>query len=137
MVDRSVLQKRLEKLKNYIELLKYIGKQKKDEYVRNPLIHGNGERYLHLAAECVIDIGNHIVSDQGFGTPGPYREIFQILADNAIFEPKLAAKMQDFASMRNILVHDYLQVDHGRTYDAIKSELIWLEKFIEAIETFL
>lgn len=79
---------------NYIALLKIIRKKARDEYVRNPLIHGNGERYLHLAAECVIDIGNHIVSDQELGTLGSYREIFEILAQSGIIESDLAEKMQ-------------------------------------------
>lgn len=39
--------------------------------------------------------------------------------------------------MRNVLVHDYLNVDHALTYDAIKNDLTWLEKFIDTIKTLL
>lgn len=100
-------------------------------------MHGNGERYLHLSAECVIDIGSHIVSDQELGSPGSYREIFEMMAEAGIIELQLAEKMQSFASMRNILVHDYMRINHGITYDAIKNELIWVDKFIEVMEQFL
>ena len=41
------MQKRLDKLQEYLALLREIGKNSKDDYVNNPFIHGNGERYLH------------------------------------------------------------------------------------------
>jgi uncharacterized protein YutE (UPF0331/DUF86 family) len=110
-----------------LALLREIGKNAKDDYVNNPLIHGTGERYLHLAAECALDIGNHIVSDQGLGSPGSYREIFFLLGEASVLTPELTNKMQELAGLRNILVHDYSRIDHAITYDVIQNELSWLE----------
>jgi uncharacterized protein YutE (UPF0331/DUF86 family) len=120
-----------------LELLREIGKHPKDDYISNPLIHGNGERYLHLAAECALDIGNHIVSDQGLGSPGSYREIFFLLGEAGILTPELAKNMQDFAGLRNVLAHDYLGIDHAKTYEVIQNELGWIENYMEAVEKFL
>jgi uncharacterized protein YutE (UPF0331/DUF86 family) len=131
------MQKRLDKLREYLALLREIGKNAKDDYVNNPLIHGTGERYLHLAAECALDIGNHIVSDQGLGSPGSYREIFFLLGEASVLTPELTNKMQELAGLRNILVHDYSRIDHAITYDVIQNELSWLESYIEAVEKFL
>jgi len=131
------MQKRLDKLQDYLALLREIGKNSMNDYVVNPLIHGNGERYLHLAAECALDIGNHIVSDQGLGSPGSHREIFTILGEAEILTPEVTSKMEDLAGLRNVLAHDYLQIDHAKTYKAIKNELSWIERYIEAVEKFL
>lgn len=131
------MQKRLDKLREYLALLREVGKNAKDDYVNNPLIHGTGERYLHLAAECALDIGNHIVSDQGLGSPGSYREIFFLLGEAGILAPELTNKMQELAGLRNILVHDYSRIDHAITYDVIQNELSWLENYMQAVEKFL
>ncbi len=117
--------------------MKLIGQNSKAEYTANPLIHGNGERYLHLAAECALDLGGHIVADQQLGSPGSYREVFTILGESGIFSPELTQKMESFAGLRNVLAHDYLRIDHGMTYDIITRELPWIEEYLDAIEKFL
>jgi len=100
-------------------------------------MHGAGERYLHLAAECALDIGNHIVSDRGLGSPGSYREVFSLLGEADILTPALTKKMEELAGLRNVLAHDYMRIDHAKTYDAIKKELSWIENYIESVEKFL
>lgn len=42
------------------------------------MIHGSAERYLHLAAEVMIDIAGHIVADQNLGSPQDYRDTFRL-----------------------------------------------------------
>lgn len=120
-----------------MELLKQIKQNSKAEYIANPFIHGNGERYLHLAAECALDLGGHIVADQNFGSPGSYREVFTILGEAGILAPELTQKMESFAGLRNVLAHDYLRIDHGMTYEVITKELRWIEEYLGAIEKFL
>lgn len=137
MSNRNVMQKRLDKLREYLALLRQIRKHSKKKYISDQLIHGSGERYLHLAAECALDIGSHIVASQKLGSPGSYREVFTILGEAGILNAELTHKMEDLAGLRNVLAHDYLRIDHAKTYDAIKKELSWIENYIEAVEKFL
>ncbi|NMB27580.1 MAG: DUF86 domain-containing protein [Tissierellia bacterium] len=47
------------------------------------MIYGSAERFLHLAIECVIDIGNHIIANMGFRKPESNREIvYDIIKNN-------------------------------------------------------
>lgn len=48
----------------------------------SPALHDLAERCLHLLAECLIDTGNHVVSDKNLGMPGSYREIFLMLSEH-------------------------------------------------------
>lgn len=137
MSNRNVMQKRLDKLREYIALLRKIGKHSKNKYINDPLIHGSGERYLHLAAECALDIGSHIVASRKLGSPGSYREVFTILGNAGILSSELTRQMEDLAGLRNVLAHDYLRIDHAKTYAVIKNELSWIENYIEAVEKFL
>jgi uncharacterized protein YutE (UPF0331/DUF86 family) len=40
-------------------------------------------------------------------------------------------------SFRNVLVHLYLDIDHGRVYDAIREDLGDFEAFASAMSRFL
>jgi uncharacterized protein YutE (UPF0331/DUF86 family) len=41
----------------------------------------------------------------------------------------LAERLQSWASFRNVLVHAYLAIDHGTSWDAIASDLSDLREF--------
>lgn len=101
------------------------------------MIHGNGERYLHLVAEDALDIGGHIVASQKLGSPGTYREVFTKMGKAGILNPELTRQMEALAGLRNVLVHDYWGIDHAKTYDIIKKELSWIEDYTAAVEKFL
>jgi len=76
------------------------------------------ERGLHLAAECVFDIGNHILS-AGFGTSiDGYELILDALAERGVIEKELRLNLAGFGGFRNILVHGYLDLDPERVQDA-------------------
>lgn len=64
------------------------------------------ERGLHLGAELLFDIGNHILSARYGISPRDYRDIIEQLAQQRILEPALHARLQGLAGFRNILVHD-------------------------------
>jgi len=44
-------------------------------------------------------------------------------------ERELAQKLASWAGFRNILVHEYLAIDHGLSWDAIQTDLGDLEAF--------
>ncbi len=108
-----------------------------EEFVHDPFVHGNAERYLQLAIQCTIDIGNHLLSDLKLRTPREYREIFLILAEGKILPESLAKKLASAAGLRNILVHDYMELDLKRIYDYLRHGLKNFEEFGRAIEPYL
>ncbi len=63
MVDRFIVDARIAKIREYIDLLRKIYRQSDEKtFIKDPLVYGNAERYLHLAIQCVLDISNHIVA---------------------------------------------------------------------------
>jgi uncharacterized protein YutE (UPF0331/DUF86 family) len=43
--------------------------------------------------------------------------------------PELAERLRGWAGLRNILVHEYLDIDHAVAHHAIQAELLDLEEF--------
>lgn len=69
------------------------------------------ERNFQLAIECAIDIGEIIISNEGFERPEDYKSVFLILGRHAIIPKDIAEKLSAAASFRNFLVHIYEEVN--------------------------
>lgn len=93
------------------------------EFVREPAIHDLAERYLHLAVEAALDLANHWIADRALPTPDANRDTFTVLERAGELEPELAERLRGWAGFRNVLVHEYLDIDHAIAYRAIQEEL--------------
>ena len=123
MVDPDTLRRRIEALLGYLARLERFATLDRAAFAADPDVHHLAERYLHLAVEAALDIANHIIADRGFPSPETYRDAFAILGANGVVPMDLAARLQGWAGFRNILVHGYLDVDHGLAWDALAHDL--------------
>ena len=138
MVDRFVVDARIAKIREYVALLRKIYRQNEEKaLLKNPLVYGNAERYLQLAIQCVLDISNHIVADLRLNLPADNRELFEMLAEHKVLSKSLSARLTSMAGFRNILVHEYLEIDRKRVFSALKNDLGDFEKFIRAVSKLL
>lgn len=76
MNNDEAIRKGLEKLREYVQLLKTLHKTPKEKFFHDPFVKGNVKRYLQLAIQAILDIGNHIISNLKVKAPEEYREIF-------------------------------------------------------------
>ena len=128
MVDPEIFSRRLEALHGYLQKLRAFRELEKDEFVREPALHDLAERYLHLAVEAALDLGNHWIADRALPTPDTNRDTFTVLETAGEIPADLAHRLRGWAGFRNILVHQYLEIDHGIAYRAITGELGDLEE---------
>ena len=119
MVDEEKVEKRLLKLEEAVRKLKEIAQFPEEEYHQNEGLRDRTERNLHIAAQACIDIANHIIADKGYRTPQGYADSFEVLMEEGIIPSDLAAKMKMIAGFRNILVHDYQEIDDKIVYSCL------------------
>jgi len=62
LIDAEIIQKRLERLNQYVGLLEKLAEQPRARFLSDPFVRGNVERYLQLAIQICLDIGNHILT---------------------------------------------------------------------------
>ena len=129
MVDEEIFSRRLEALHGYLGKLKAFREADQAEFVREPALHDLAERYLHLVVEACLDLANHWIADRALPTPDSNRDSFSILERAGELSPELAERLRGWAGFRNILVHEYLEIDHAVAYQAILQELGDLERF--------
>ncbi len=124
-----LIAKRLGKLCEYIRLLRILRSRSREEFIEDPFVIGNVERYLQLAIQVVLDICNHIVADDRLGAVDEYRDAIQLLGQNGYLQPDLTKRLIPMAGLRNILVRDCLGVDRRRIHTLLHDCLGEFEQF--------
>ena len=124
MFKREVVLERSQKCSEYLNQLKDIVRDVEfKEFNNNPLLYGSAERFLHLAIEALIDIGNHIISDDDLGRVDVYKDIAIILAENNYVSEQEKQLFTRIIAFRNILVHDYMDLDRDIIFKLLKNNL--------------
>lgn len=137
MVKVEVIRKRLNSLDEYLDILRGLQKYSLDEFVSNPEIYGSVERFLQLAIETTIDIGNHITSALGLGEINWYSDVAALMEEKGYITVELRERWIKMIGFRNILVHDYLEVDRKIVYSVLQNRLDDLEELKRAFAKFL
>ncbi len=136
MVDKEVIVRRLMKLEQAMRKLKEISRHSLAEYSGSEALKDRAERNFQVAAQACIDIANHLVVARGLRTPEGYSDSFIVLSEAGIISAELAFKMKAVAGFRNVLVHDYLEINVRTVYDNLQ-KLEDLAEFAEHIGRLL
>ena len=137
MISRLSISGKLEKLKEYLQYLKGYQRHTIAEIKKNHTLQGAVLHYLQLSIECVIDIGEIIISEQRFRKPQEAREVLKILAEQNIIPKDFAEEFSKVASLRNILVHEYTAIDLVKVYQHLKNDLKDFDFYANVLLNFL
>ena len=134
---RQEIIDKLELLEEYITILRELQQYSFEEIKKDYLIRGAVERYLQVSLECMLDIGEIIISMEKIKRPESYKEIFRTLGENRILPEAFARKIEPAAGFRNVLVHMYAKLEMDRVYENLQNGVEDMELFIEYIARFL
>jgi uncharacterized protein YutE (UPF0331/DUF86 family) len=119
-----------------VRILRTLRSQGREAFVSDEVIRDRAERHAQLLAQACADIALHVLAGTGSSPPETYADALTALAATGVIPTSLGARLARAVRLRNILVHDYLDIDHGRLFD----ELDWIERteeFAGAIERWL
>ena len=78
-----------------------------------------------------------MVADRTLALPADSQSLFDLLARQKVVSRRLAVKLAFMAGFRNVLVHEYLEIDRRRVYRALTTELRDFESFVRAVTRLL
>ena len=90
-----------------------------------------------IAIEAAIDMGNHIISQNGFRAPEDYADTFSVLGEYGIVSDEFAKELRKMARFRDRLVHIYWEVDDKQVYNIMRANLGDFKTFLNSISMFL
>ncbi len=80
-----------------------------------------------------IDVGSHVISDEGWGVAGSLNEIFYILRDKGVIKVDLTKRMVSMVGFRNVLVHEYEDTNLDIVYNILHHYLNDINEYLLAI----
>jgi uncharacterized protein YutE (UPF0331/DUF86 family) len=71
-----------------------------------------GVKYTFVTAiEGCVDVAQHICASEQWGPPRDNGAAVELLGRHGVLEPELAGRLRRAVGFRNVLVHDYVEVD--------------------------
>jgi uncharacterized protein YutE (UPF0331/DUF86 family) len=95
------------------------------------------ERVLQTAIQAVLDVGAHILAEFEDNQWEEYRDIPERLARHGVIPKELVPPLQGMVGMRNVLVHQYVEVDTKRLYQLVQQRLGDFDLFMQAVLSWL
>lgn len=136
-LDLAVLERRLhhlalavDRLADYQDLP--LDRFESDEGIDWTVLHG-----LQLCIQAVLDISAHLVAASGTAVPDQYSSSVALLGRLGILPQEFAERIAPMAGFRNILVHQYLDVDMGLVKQVLDEQLDDFRTFGRHIECYL
>jgi len=136
-MDKNVIEARLKKLDDYQKSLQRFQGLSLTEYRKDDDIQTIVERKLQLAIQTCIDISNYIIARKNLHIPDEEENIFQVLAQNGIIKDSLAERMKGMVNFRNILVHEYMEIDNEIVHQHLNENLKDFDSFARSIVDYL
>jgi len=117
------IKDKIREIEQYLDELVEIRLDNLKDYIKDFKTKAAYERYAERIIEAVIDLAFLLIKEQRLPYPESDLQAFDILSKNKIILPELAGKLQDAKRMRNILAHEYGEVDDEIIFNAINEEL--------------
>jgi len=130
MVDVEVIKQRLNQLSTSINKIERFKEISLEEFLKDDIIQDVVEYNLFIAINMMIDIATHIVVDNNMGSPETLGESFNILNKEKYLNDEETKVYRNMLGLRNILSHEYINIDKKIIYSILKNNLIDIKKFV-------
>ena len=114
------ITRKLTAMKRYLDFLISHANISVEELKDNYELRSAIERNFQLLIESTLDIGEIIISAEGYEKPEDYKSVILILGKHNILHKNFAKDFALIAGFRNILVHQYEDVDIEKLHVFLK-----------------
>ena len=87
------------------------------------------QRWLQLAVQCCIDLGDSLLGRLGQPEPPRSRDIFPALARLGIVDTGLAQTLEQITDYRNTLAHAYADLSPAETWRRVRQGIPAMAEF--------
>lgn len=132
-VSRQTLARKIEYLRKQLEMLApyraLTVKEVTDEVEKRYIV----ERLLEISIQSILDCSRMLVTLEDWRGARDDREALLILVDRAVISVALAKRLLQAKGFRNILVHEYAEVDPARLHAYLQEGVDDLQEFSRCV----
>ncbi|MCK5320732.1 DUF86 domain-containing protein [Candidatus Parcubacteria bacterium] len=138
MVARFTIDTHLKHLKKIIrQAEKYKKMVDKKRFLTDQMAQDAVCRTLQLMIEAGLTIGEMIIAENDLRKPEKNDDIFDILAEGKIYPRSFAEELWGAGGFRNILTHNYVDLNLDLVYDNLEKGIPVFKKYAQYIAKFL
>lgn len=134
MTNINIIENKISSVKKYLAILENYKKYTAKDMSNDLTLKGAVERYLYLATQATLELGEAFIALKKLRKPSVYSETFEILKEASVIDNQLAEKLVNMVGFRNAIAHDYEKLDLDIVYDVLQNKLIDIENFVNSIE---
>jgi len=140
MINKKLINRKIELIQTDLNYLSEFKQSSFDEISRDYKKQALVERFLERIINRAIDINQHLITElfeKGQVSPKSYKETFLKLADLEIYPVEFANEISKSVGTRNVLNHEYDNVDYSKIYFSISHCLKDYHSYCDYILKFL
>ncbi len=116
------IEDKIEELENYLFDLDEIVPESFERY-KDKEKKAACERYFEIIITAVVDLAFLFTKKKDLKTPEDEDDVFSVLLNNDIINKELSKSLREAKGMRNIIVHQYGEINDELVFESIKDEL--------------
>ena len=129
------IQDKISEINHYLSELESFIPNSFNEYETDIKLKAACERYYEKITQAILDLIMLILKEKGYRIPEESKEALEILCQEKIITKELADKLKQAKGMRNVLAHQYGNIDDNLVFESITKELIKdTKRFIKSIK---
>lgn len=137
MVNRDIIVAKIAHIKRSIDRLKEKQGMNSKRFCSDRDIQDIVLLNLQVAIQGCIDIASHIISDENWGLPSSLAGLFDILCEKKVISNNTKEIMRSMVGFRNLIVHEYAELDMKKVYDVFNNRLSDFSNFLKEICIYL
>lgn len=120
-----------------LQTLEQIGPVEADRLENEPIPRLAVERALTQLIELAVDIGQHILVATESRAALSYGEVFPMLDRAGVLQQPTSRELEHAAGLRNVLVHQYIDIDYSRVTVGVTRAPTLFRAFIHECSAWL
>lgn len=114
---------KIHKIEEALEHLEEVVPESFDEYVQDKNFRLMCERLFEIITESLVDLTFLIIKIKNLEIPEDDESSFFVLSQAGIISEALAERLKAAKGMRNIIAHEYGEIDDGKVFYSCKHEI--------------
>ncbi len=133
MIDKNIILDKAGKVDRHLRRIKEKRAVSLEEFLSDLDRQESVLFNLQMAVQNCIDLAAHILSDEELGLAGSTSEMFYMLQENGYLKSELTENMVAAVGFRNLVVHEYGNIDLKQVYQIAHENVDDIEHFMKAI----
>lgn len=135
-LDPSIVQARLSVMRGLLDDLAEVDAAGQPPLSENRMLRHGIERILTQLVELATAINEHIVGASLQRVATSYRESFELAEECGLIDKQLRDELLPSIGMRNVLVHEYLEIDLRKVAAAVPLALSGYRRYVQQVAEF-